>query len=72
MSASSQATPAFGSQTYQIRVSTAAQPAFVKIGDGTPTADSTDSMLIGTNVVVFHSVARTSCGGTASGRSWHN
>jgi hypothetical protein len=57
MSASSQATPAFGSQTYQIRVSTAAQPAFVKIGDGTPTADSTGSMLIGTNVVDYFTVS---------------
>jgi len=45
MSASSQATPAFGSQTYQIRVATAGQPAFFKIGDGTPTATSSDPQM---------------------------
>jgi hypothetical protein len=52
MSASSQATPAFGAQTYAVRVSTSGQPAFFKIGDGTPTADTT-SILLGTNVVDY-------------------
>jgi hypothetical protein len=48
----SQATPAFGAQTYLLRVATSAQPAFVKIGDGTPTAAATD-MLVGANVVDY-------------------
>jgi hypothetical protein len=52
MSASSQAVGPFGTQTYQIRLSTSAQPAFFKVGDGTPTADTT-SNLLGTNVVDY-------------------
>jgi hypothetical protein len=55
MSAGSQATAAFGAQTYQIRVSTGAQPAFIKIGDGTPTAGTGD-MILGANVVDYFSV----------------
>lgn len=45
MSAGSQATSAFGPQTYLIRVATSGQPAFIKIGDGTPTAANTDVVL---------------------------
>lgn len=45
MSASSQATAAFGSQTYAVRVATNTQPAFFTIGDGTPTAANTDSVM---------------------------
>ena len=45
LSGSSQATAAFGAQTYQVRVATAGQPAFIKIGDGTPTAASTDPVV---------------------------
>jgi hypothetical protein len=52
LSGSSQATAAFGAQTYQIRVATGAQPAFIKIGDGTPTAANTDPQ-IGANVVDY-------------------
>jgi hypothetical protein len=44
-SAGSQATAAFGAQTYQVRVATNAQPAFIKIGDGTPTASSGDVLM---------------------------
>jgi hypothetical protein len=43
MSGSSQATAAFGSQTRAVRVATLTQPAFIVIGDGTPTAAATDS-----------------------------
>jgi hypothetical protein len=52
MSGSSQATAAFGAQTYMIRVATSGQPGFIKIGDGTPTAAATDP-LIGANVVDY-------------------
>lgn len=45
MSGSSQATAAFGSQTYRVRVATNTQPAFIKIGDSTPTAANTDSVM---------------------------
>lgn len=45
MSGSSQATAAFGSQTYGVRVATNTQPAFIVIGDGTPTAAATDSVI---------------------------
>jgi len=43
MSGSSQATAAFGAQTYCVRVSAPTQPAYITIGDGTPTAAATDS-----------------------------
>jgi hypothetical protein len=52
MSGTSQATAAFGPQTYYLRVATGAQPAFIKVGDGTPVADTT-SILVGTNVVDY-------------------
>lgn len=45
MSGSSQATAAFGAQTYKVRVATNTQPAFIVIGDGTPTAANTDSVV---------------------------
>lgn len=45
MSGSSQATTAFGTQTYCVRVATNTQPAFIIIGDGTPTAAATDSVM---------------------------
>ena len=54
MSAASQATANFGSQTYQIRVATSGQPAFLQIGNS-PTATSS-SMLVGTNVVDYFQV----------------
>lgn len=55
MSGSSQATAAFGAETFQIRVATADQPAYVEIGDGTPTA-TTSSMLLGANQVDYFTV----------------
>jgi hypothetical protein len=48
MSLTSQATSAFGVQTYQIRVATSAQPAFIKIFDTTSpssTASSSDVLV---------------------------
>jgi hypothetical protein len=45
MSGSSQATAAFGAQTYRVRVATHDQPAYLVIGDGTPTAANTDSII---------------------------
>jgi hypothetical protein len=57
-SGTSQPTAAFGSQTYQIRVSTGAQSAFIKIGDGTPTAASTgDSAEVPANTIDYFSVS---------------
>ena len=44
MSGSSQATAAFGSQTYKVRVATNDQPAFIVI-DGSPTATANDSLV---------------------------
>lgn len=55
MSGSSQATAAFGAQTYCVRVATGAQPAYVTIGDSTPTAANTDS-LVGANIVDYFDV----------------
>jgi hypothetical protein len=51
----SQATAAFGAQTYHIRVATAGATAvYVKIDDGTPVADSTGgSMLVGLNQINY-------------------
>jgi len=50
-------TPAFGAQTYQVRVATGAASCFIKIGDGTPTAASTgDSMQLGANCVDYFCV----------------
>ena len=45
LSGSSQATAAFGAETFQIRVATGGQPAFVKVGDGTPTATTSDTLM---------------------------
>jgi hypothetical protein len=45
MSGTSQATGAFGAQTYKVRVATHDQPAFIRIGDSTPTAVATDSLI---------------------------
>jgi|ERR1043166_2398120 hypothetical protein len=56
MSGSSQATAAFGAQTYQIRVATNDQPAFFTVGDGTPTADSS-SMLLAAGLVDYITVS---------------
>jgi hypothetical protein len=55
MSVGSQATAAFGAQTYIIRVATGAQPAFIKIGDGTPTAAATD-LVMGANQTEYFAV----------------
>jgi hypothetical protein len=49
LSAASQATAAFGAQTYLIRVATNATAAYIKIGDGTPTATTSD-MVMGANM----------------------
>lgn len=53
MSASSQATAAFGAQTYQVRVACGAQPAYIKIGDGTPTAAATDPQMPANTIDYF-------------------
>lgn len=45
MSGTSQATAAFGSQTYAVRVATNDQPAYVIIGDGTPTATANETLI---------------------------
>ena len=45
LSGSSQATAAFGVQTRQVRVATTGQPAFIVVGDGTPTAAATDPIM---------------------------
>lgn len=45
MSGTSQATAAFGAQTYRVRVATSTQPAYITIGDGTPTCAATDSIM---------------------------
>ena len=49
LSGTSQATAAFGGQTYAVRVATGAQPAFIVFG-GDPTATANHS-LIGANVI---------------------
>lgn len=43
MSGSSQATAAFGSQTYKVRLATGAQPAWFLIDSGTPSATTANS-----------------------------
>lgn len=45
LSGTSQASSAFGAQTRQVRVATADQPAYVVIGDGTPTATSSGALI---------------------------
>jgi len=45
MSGTSQATTAFGTQTRVIRVATHDQPAYIKIGPGTPTAAATETLI---------------------------
>lgn len=45
LSNTSQASAAFGGQTRQIRVATGNQPAYVLIGDGTPTATANDALM---------------------------
>jgi hypothetical protein len=40
------ATAAFGAQTYQIRVATATSGIRVRVGDGTPTATTSDTLLL--------------------------
>lgn|SRR5262245_60683508 len=58
LTTASQATAAFGAQTYQIRVATGATVAFIKLGDGTPTATTTgDSALLPANTIDYFSVA---------------
>jgi hypothetical protein len=52
MSGSSQQTSTFGPQTYQVRIATSAQPAFVVIGNN-PTATSTNGSIWGTNIVDY-------------------
>ena len=57
LTTASQSTAAFGAQTYQIRVATGATVAFLKIGDGTPTATTTgDSALLPANTVDYWTV----------------
>jgi hypothetical protein len=45
LTAASQASAAFGPETFQIRVATNDQPAYIKIGDGTPTATANDVLM---------------------------
>jgi hypothetical protein len=45
LSGSSQASAAFGAETFQIRVATSGQPAHVKVDDGTPTATASDALM---------------------------
>ena len=45
LSGTSQASSPFGPQTYCIRVATDDQPAYIEIGDGTPTASNTDPIM---------------------------
>jgi hypothetical protein len=45
LSGTSQASAAFGAQTYQIRIATAGQPAFFRVGDGTPAATTSDALM---------------------------
>jgi len=54
MSGTSQATAAFGGQTYRVRVATGAQPAYIVFG-AAPAAAATDSLL-GANVVDYFDV----------------
>lgn len=44
LSGTSQASAAFSAETFQIRVATLGQPAYVEIGDGTPTATNADAV----------------------------
>ena len=45
MSGSSQATAAFGAQTYKVRIATGAQPAYFSNPAASPTAQNTDNLL---------------------------
>ena len=45
LSGTSQASSAFGAQTQQVRIATSEQPAYVVIGDGTPTATSSGALM---------------------------
>ncbi len=45
LSGTSQASAPFGAQTYCIRVATGDQPAYIDIGDGTPTAAANDPIM---------------------------
>jgi hypothetical protein len=45
LSGTSQATAAFGVQTYQVRLATFDQPAYFVVGDGTPTATANDNLI---------------------------
>lgn len=60
LTTASQATAAFAGQTHQVRVATGnlvgSGVCYVKIGDGTPTADSTGSAILGSNVVDYFCV----------------
>jgi hypothetical protein len=53
LSGLSQATAAFGPQTYQVRVAAGAQPAYVRIDDGTPTAAATDPLMPANTIDYF-------------------
>jgi hypothetical protein len=53
LSGSSQATAAFGAQTYQVRVAAGAQPAYVRIDDGTPAAAATDPLMPANTIDYF-------------------
>ena len=45
LSGGSQASAAFGPETFQIRLATGDQPAHFAIGDGTPTATAADPIM---------------------------
>src|SRR5262245_36710835 len=53
LSGASQATAAFGAQTYQVRVAAGAQPAYVRIDDGTPAAAATDPLMPANTIDYF-------------------
>jgi hypothetical protein len=53
LSGSSQATAAFGAQTYQVRVAAGAQPAYLRIDDGTPQAAATDALMPANTIDYF-------------------
>jgi hypothetical protein len=45
LSGSSQASAAFGAETFQIRIATSGQPAYIKVDDGTPTTTTSDALM---------------------------
>src|SRR5262245_52785843 len=73
LTTASQATSAFGTQTYQVRVATssAVTTCFVKIGDGSVTATTASDAVMGANQIDYFAVTpgqkAAVIGGTAAG-----